>query len=213
MLAVGLTCGVAFVLLAVKASGGQPNRVDRELADLLTASPGSRTFRVADAVSFGGSPVFVVLAAGALALFAWSHRHDLRLVALCVLAPGIAGLLQLATKEAVGPQHPVSFNPWYPGRSLAFPSGHATGAASIATLVVVLALTSALPRLGRAIAIAAATAYAVAVAVSRVVIDDHLAMDAIGGLLLGIAVTTVSAAIALRRSRATEQRSAPSVTT
>jgi membrane-associated phospholipid phosphatase len=202
LLAVGLTCGVAFAVLAVKVASNEPNRVDREMAELLTAVRGSVEFRAAEFVRLGGSPVFVVLAAGALALYAWSYRRDLRLVALCILAPAIAGLLQLVVKEMVGPRMPVTIDPWNLGRRLAFPSGHATGAAAIATLVVVLVLTSELPRARRSLLVTGAVVYAVAVSVSRVVMDDHLTMDAIGGLLLGTSITALAATVALRRSPA-----------
>jgi undecaprenyl-diphosphatase len=207
LLAIGLTCAAAFAVLAVEATSGQPNRLDREAADVLAASKGGVGFRVADLVSVGGSPVFVVLAAVGLAALVWFRRRDLRLAALCVLAPAVAGVLQLVAKELVGPQQPVWFNPWFPERALAFPSGHATGAASIATLVILLSLTSTRSRSQRAMATTVALVYVIAVAASRVVIDDHLAMDVIGGVLLGVAVTAIGGAVALphahvgRRSR------------
>lgn len=209
LIAVGLTCAAGFVVLAAEATSGAPNRIDRLGADVfMAASRYSKSYRLAEVVSIGGSPVFVVLAAIGLAALAWSLLHDRRLVALCIVAPAVAGLLQLATKHLVGPQRPLVVDPWFRDRTLAFPSGHATGAASIATVVVVLAYASAIPRSSRWAVVMLAVGYAVAVAASRVVLDDHLAMDAIGGLLLGVAVSALGGAVAIRHAHAVGARAA-----
>jgi membrane-associated phospholipid phosphatase len=210
LLTVGLLCAGIFVVLAGKASTGVPNRVDRAVADLLMASSGnSKSFRAADVVSIGGSPVFVVAAAIALAALVWTRRRDVRLAAWCVVAPAVAGLLQLVAKELVGPQQPVSYNP---DHVAAFPSGHATGAASIATLVIVLTFTTTMPRSRRVAVIAIAIAYPLAVSASRIVLDYHLTLDVVGGLLLGIAVTTLTGVLALHRAQPAERRAARSAT-
>jgi undecaprenyl-diphosphatase len=212
LLAVGTTSALAFVVLAVEAASGRPNRIDVELAHLLSATKSSVAFRMADVLSFGGSPIFVVVAAFALAVAVWRQRRDRALALLCVVAPGIAGLLQLGVKALVGPQQPVFFDPWFPDRTLAFPSGHATGAACIATLVIVLTLTSPMPSPRRRLVIGVAVLSAATVAASRVVIDDHLAMDALGGLLLGTAVASIGAALTVRTTPVVDRRRTPGLT-
>jgi membrane-associated phospholipid phosphatase len=208
-----LTCAVAFAVLSAEATSGVPNRLDRAAADLLVASShGTASFRLAEIVSIGGSPTFIVLAAGTLALLVWSRRRDPRLAALCLVAPAVAGVVQLLVKDLVGPQQPVSFNPLFSDHTTAFPSGHATGAASIAALVVVLAITAVVPRWRRAPVIAVAITYALAVAASRIVLDYHLAQDAVGGLLLGAAVVALTGVFALQWSQPVERHAARSAT-
>lgn len=209
LLGIGLTCTVIFVGVAAKATSGVPNRIDRAAADrLMASSETSVSYRVGHFFSAGGSPTFVALIAIGLAVVVWSRRWDLRLAAWCLLAPALAGVLELGAKNLVGPQQPVWFNRWFPEEALAFPSGHATGAASIATLVIVLAFTAQLRRSSRAAVIVVAAGYAVAVALSRVVIGYHLAMDAVGGLLLGTGVTALCGVIVLSRPLLVERRAA-----
>ncbi len=203
-LIVAVACGLAFLALAIDASAGRPNGLDRTLADLLAARPATRPYHLADLVSLGGSPLFVALAASALALLAWRRRHDLRLVALCLSAPVVAGLLQVVTKHLVGPQAPARVNPWFL-QHLVFPSGHAVGASVVATLTIVFVLTSPTTTFRRCVVVVAAVLYATAVATSRIVLDSHLAMDVIGGLLLGTAVTTFGAVLAVARSSVDHQ--------
>jgi membrane-associated phospholipid phosphatase len=182
-------------VLAVKVANSDPNRIDRALARLLTAPRPSTAFRVSADLSAGGSTAFVVVAAAVLAVAAWWRWRDVRLVALCLLAPAAAGLLELATKHAVGVRRPVSADLWG-ARRFGFPSGHATGAAALATLVVLLVIHSELPRRRQAVWIVVAIAFALTVSVSRIVVDDHLAMDAVGGILLGVGtVATVGAVV------------------
>ena len=146
-------------------------------------------------MSFGGSVTFTLLAAVVLASLVWWRRRDLRLVALCVLAPVVAGVLQLVTKELVGPHLPVEIPRWYPQRRLVFPSATRTGAATIASLVVVLVLTSGIRRTWRVALVLAAACFALGVGLSRIVADVHLTTDVAGGLLLGTAVAALGTAL------------------
>jgi undecaprenyl-diphosphatase len=198
--AVGLLGGGAFAILAVKVSRSDPNRVDRAVERLLAAPRASTVFDVFTTLSLGGTPFFVGGAALVLAGLAWWRTRDLRWAAFCILAPTAAGLLELATKQIVGRRRPVSAELWGE-RRFGFPSGHATGAAALATVVVLLALVWGLPRRRRQCVIALAVAFAITVSVSRIVVDDHLTMDSIGGLLLGASASALVGAIALRSRR------------
>jgi undecaprenyl-diphosphatase len=194
---VGLGSAGAFSILAVKVSRSDPNRIDRAVARLLTAPRASTSFHVFTDLSLGGTSVFVAVGAVALACLTWWRSRDARLTALCLVAPAVAGLLEVAAKEVIGRRRPVSADLWGAKR-FGFPSGHATGAAALATLVVVLVVVLHVPRSWRRMISVAAVAFALTVSLSRIVVDDHLTMDSVGGLLLGTSTTAVGAAIALR---------------
>jgi undecaprenyl-diphosphatase len=175
-------------LLLSSSPGG--NLVDDRAADMLTASDGSRAYRLAGHVSALGSVGAVIVLAVALAAVCWWRTKDPALTALCLLAPAFAALTQWILKHLVQRRAPGRE---VPSSALSFPSGHATGAWAIAAAAIVVAAAALTPGWSRRIVVAAVCAGALAVSVARVVAGDHYITDVIAGALLGVAVTLLLA--------------------
>lgn len=128
----------------------------------------------------------VVVAATAALLALGAMRRDWFLIALSALAPLTAGLLcEVVAKPLI--------DRWK-GTSPAFPSGHATLAAAIATLVVIAYLCGRL----QWPSVAFAAAFAAVVSSAVVLTGSHYLTDAIGGAALGVAsVCGMAAALAV----------------
>jgi membrane-associated phospholipid phosphatase len=145
-----------------------------------------------------GSPQFVGAAVVALALWRIAKR-DLTAAAVAVLAPVLAGALtELVAKPLIGRRIGT-------GGAFAFPSGHVTGAAALAAVVVALAVR----QWGRRAAWVALPAALLPLGVSAGVVHSgfHYATDALGGIAMGFAavllVVVAISAVEDRRSRAT----------
>jgi membrane-associated phospholipid phosphatase len=85
----------------------------------------------------------------------------------------------------------------------AFPSGHATNAAGLATVVVIVCwpLLARLRRIGRIALVVGAIAYALTVGFTRVASGVHWPSDVLGGWLFAVATVTAIAAVALPSHR------------
>lgn len=133
-----------------------------------------------------GLPLAAAAAVALLAAVAWSRR-DHRAVALCLAGPVLAVVLtDLVLKPLVDRHH---------GAALAYPSGHATGAAAVATLAVLLLHRW---RGWRAAALSTPLALAlpVVMGVALVRLAFHYPTDVVGGTAMGVA-TVVAVAAAL----------------
>jgi len=122
------------------------------------------------------SPAVGVVAALALASVAWARRD--RLGAVLCLAPVLAVVItELVAKPLVDRRL---------GPGLAFPSGHATTAAAVVALVVLLAHRHR-GWMGVARVAGPAVAFLAVVAAALVRLGYHYPTDVVGGIAVGIA--------------------------
>lgn len=180
-------------------SGGRIDlALDGRLADRLSTHG-----RLLDALSQLGSPQFVVAASALLALLATS-LHWWRGVAFSLLGAPLAGAVTHVLLKPFVSSHAPD------GRSLAFPSGHTTGAFGVALVLTVLLL----PRAGsptvlrtalRLLLGLVALSLAAGTAISVVALGFHRTTDAVGGfataILVVLAVAGVLDLAAGRRAR------------
>ena len=89
-------------------------------------------------------------------------------------------------KRLVARSRPLLDDPVSSASGLSYPSGHSSGAAVLA-LVLVLLLRRRLGRRGRWTAVVVGVAYAGALGLSRVWLGVHYPTDVLGGWLLGTA--------------------------
>ena len=144
----------------------------------------ARAFGSRDALVVG----LCVLVAGSLVL-----RRGRTAVVVLLTLPGAGALTERVLKPLVTMSAPSNSHPGYP-------SGHATGAAALATTVLLLLLPQA-PSAGRQIGRgllrlvtgAVVVALAAATAVAVVALDTHNAASALGGCLVACAVVLIVA--------------------
>ena len=121
-----------------------------------------------------------------LAVLAWLARRRAWPVAVWVLAAVVLiGPLTYLLKELFGRIRPDFDAGGARLDSLSYPSGHASGIATLVTVALVLAWP-VLSRRGRRIALVAGVAAAVLVGATRMWLGVHYLSDVIGGWALGI---------------------------
>ena len=184
--AAGAAAGVT--ALGVAVSGG---RTASPIDDaLLTAAGGAssdgRTTGLI--IDFFGEPAGVLLL-GALLVGICVLANRWRLALLTVAAQGVIGALGLLLKPLVDRQIHGSF--------LAYPSGHAAGAAAFAMVIGLLlsGLRDRGPWAGMLIVIGITTAVGLVAAWAQTILAAHYASDAIGGFLLALAVVPLLALV------------------
>lgn len=126
-------------------------------------------------ISFA-SPAVAVVTALVLAALAWVRRDRLGTV-LCLTPLMAVAITELVAKPLVDR---------HLGSTLAFPSGHATAAAALAALVVVMAHRHG-GWTGAARVAAPAIAFLVVVAAALVRLRYHYPTDVVGGVAVGVA--------------------------
>ncbi len=179
---------LAFVALSVVCFHQVgPTGLDSFLLHGYRPNPASVLFRVAKVLTGFGSPgAVVVLACVAASLLWWRFRSTVWAVT-SVLAPGLAGISEATLKVIIGRPRPVAAALTGEAGN-GFPSGHTTGFAALAFIVVfaLLDLWGRDAHRNRALLIAAgATA---AMAVTRVLVGAHYPTDVIAGAILGYLV-------------------------
>jgi undecaprenyl-diphosphatase len=180
LLAIAAGCLAVFAVLAVLVWHAQsPIALDDAIATI-GRSPDVLLHRLA----FLGSLQFVITALIATATVAYTRR-DYWGVVICAVGPALAGVVALVAKHVI--DRPI-------GSAQGYPSGHATMAAALAAVIVVIAY-----RLGGAWAAAflavAAAVIPVLVSVAVVRIGWHYPTDVIGGVALGVGFVTGTAAV------------------
>ncbi|WP_214322715.1 phosphatase PAP2 family protein [Nonomuraea sediminis] len=129
-----------------------------------------------------------------IALAAWTlYRGAPRLAAWAITTITVGGLLALLLKIVVARARPVLPDPVALAPGDSFPSGHAANA-TLGAGVIVLLLLPALPRWGRRVAWAVAWLLVLSVGYTRVALGVHWVSDVLGGIVLGAAVVTATAA-------------------
>ena len=185
IVAIALLClGGAWVAL----SGGEPFALDTAWHGAVAVAPGSVTYYLAAALATIGSSIGIgicvaVAAAALLLLRRWSD-------AVAVVASALIGVAcSEGLKMLVARPRPIDALLHPPGSS--YPSGHAMGAAMLATaLVFVLFAVVRSPRL-RALIVTTATVWTLLMMWSRTALHVHWLSDTVAGALLGWAVAVL----------------------
>lgn len=172
-------------------------RVSAAAEDAVQGSPGLLV--AARVLTYLGDPVLVTLATAVVAVVLLRRGRTRPAVFLVV---GRAGslLLSQVTKTAVGRSRPSFEDPVASAFGASFPSGHALGGTVFWTTLA-LVLLPLLPRSRRRLLLPAALLVALVVCATRVLLGVHYLSDVTAGLVLGLAWTSVCAALfALWRS-------------
>jgi len=162
-----------WVSSALRFEGGGGTGVN--VLQVLTA-PGLSVFR------------FVLLAPVAI-LFAVRDRR--RVAGFIVLAALAVGPLTSLMKELVGRARPTADDPLLAAGGLSFPSGHSSGAATLAGILLVV-LWPVLAHRWKPWLIGGVTVLALTVAWTRIALGVHYLSDVAAGLALGAVVVLIS---------------------
>ncbi len=161
---------------ALRFDGGGSTGVD--VLQVLTA-PGLSVFRL------------VIL----LPLAVWyAVRREFRVTGFILVAAVVVGPLTTLLKELVGRVRPTADDPLVAADGLSFPSGHSSGAATLAGILLVL-LWSVVNHRWRVWLAGALVLAATCVAWTRIALGVHYLSDVLGGLSLGAAVVLASMAV------------------
>ncbi|MBV9252673.1 MAG: phosphatase PAP2 family protein [Actinobacteria bacterium] len=193
-LALGLLAVVLVIGVRVAHTTG-PLHVDR-LGERVVDTPNiPHTRRAFRGLVWLGSPEFVAAAVAVLALWR-AVRRDLLGATAALVAPLLAVVLtELVAKPLIGRRLSSA------GHSFAFPSGHVTGAAALAALIMALAVRE----WGRRAVWLAVPAVLLPLGVSAGVVRAgfHYPTDALGGIAMGfsavLAVVVLCSAFEDRR--------------
>ena len=187
---------VLVVALSIVFFHARSNRLDSRIARELVAHLGPSWRSALFELS---RPVIALALLGLLVIAALlSGRSDVAVLAIA--GPSIAlGITELVLKPLVG-RH------WLNSASLSFPSGHETGVASAAIVLLVASCQLRLRAWHRALTVAVLTTWVVLAAVGLVRRPVHYATDTIGAVALSAAVVLT---IALVIDRAAAGRAWP----
>lgn len=210
-------CAVVFVVLAVRFAGtSAPGRFDRAVDNRLMLHVGGfqlgfAHLRLADVLVNLGNPWLIGMMSLVIASLMFGLRRW-RAALLALLAAPVAGVCtEWLFKPLVDRRLFAS--------GFAFPSGHTTGAFSVAFLIALLMLGDQVPRLSRAMRIlasAVALVLALGTAVGLVASHYHYTTDTIGGACvalvvvggLAVVIDAVASRLSVRRpARPLENRS------
>jgi len=172
-------CACGLVLLAVAIyKVGLVERLDADLLQRLVVRRDSGTFTVADAFAHMADPLPLIVMLTAVCGLAASLGRRREAVAAVVVVAGANLTTQVLKVLLAHPRYQPflgEHQPW----STAFPSGHATAAASIAVALLLVA-----PVRLREIAGLLGMAFVAVVSGSVVALEWHYPSDVVGGILI-----------------------------
>ena len=172
-------CAVALALLVIVAYGFSPfERLDARTIVFLSLTPQSPSYRLAEGIAQLANPLPLLALLAAVCAFALSLGRRREAVAAVAVVAGANLTTQVLKVVLAHPRYQPYAGyrePW----ENAFPSGHATAAASVA-----VALMLAAPRGMRPLATAAGLAFFAADGVSVVALEWHYPSDVVGGALI-----------------------------
>ncbi|MFQ1000873.1 phosphatase PAP2 family protein [Modestobacter sp. SSW1-42] len=178
---------------AVAAGAGPVLRLDRSVGAALYAGDdrsGLREVVLQVATAPGSSAVRAVVF---LSVLVWLVRRRAWPTAGWVLvATALVGPLTTGLKELLGRPRPQFAEGGAELSSLSFPSGHASGVATLVTVGLVLGWPRLAPS-GRRWALVAGVALALLVGCTRLWLGVHFASDVVGGWALGVAWSLLTA--------------------
>jgi undecaprenyl-diphosphatase len=175
-LAVALLAAALFAgMSAYYTDHSAPGRMDTASYDALAGCPAWLAHLLAD---IGGPEPVTLATVLIVVLLVLQHRP--RGVALAVLTPTASSVF---TEWVIKPLVHRTY-----GGTLAFPSGHASGAWSVALVIVVLVLRSRLRETAKIAVSLAAFVIAAAACIGLVADDYHYLTDTIGSAVLCVAV-------------------------
>jgi undecaprenyl-diphosphatase len=157
-----------------------PGRLDRHLDDEIQRRVAGHSHLLVKVIDLADPGSIIVICALLCALFLLMNRT--RLAFLAVLGPALAGGLVDLVLKPLFDRHL--------GSSLAFPSGHTAGTASVALVVIIAMIGPSRlpwPFAIRWLIAAAATASVPVIAIALVGGGYHYATDTLGGLLVAVA--------------------------
>jgi membrane-associated phospholipid phosphatase len=190
----GLLLGlVALLGRAVAVQAGPLLRLDRAVSSALYAGDdrsGLHEAVLQVATAPGSSAVRAVVVLPVLVVLA--RRRAWRTAGWVLTATALVGPLTTAIKELVGRARPQFADGGARLDSLSFPSGHASGIATLVTVGLLLAWPRLSPA-GRRGALAAGVALALLVGCTRMWLGVHFLSDVVGGWALGVAWTLLVA--------------------
>jgi membrane-associated phospholipid phosphatase len=185
----GCALVVAVLGVAVAAHATPLLQLDRAVSDALYAGDGrsrllEALLQVVTAPGLSASRAVVLLP-----VLAWLVvRRAWRTAVWVLVAAGLVGPLTTALKELVGRSRPQFTDGGARYVSLSFPSGHASGIATLVTVVLVLAWPLLAPA-ARRWWLAAGVALALLVGLSRMWLGVHFLSDVVGGWAFGLGWT------------------------
>jgi membrane-associated phospholipid phosphatase len=191
---VGVAIAIIGALTALVWHHRGPIALDRVLLHGYVPHEHSMVFRATKVATDLGSPGVVIVVAFAAAAVVWRRRRSLIEASMCVLAPGIGGVVESTAKIIVDRTRPMTAA--LTGESgVGFPSGHATGFTALAlTLVFVFAKPDS--PTSRRVAAVVAVILSVLMGVSRVIVGAHYPTDAMAGVLLGFVIAELTQLLA-----------------
>lgn len=172
-------CACGLVLLAIAIyKVGVIERLDADLLGRLVIDRGTGTFRVANLFAHMADPLPLVVMLVAVCGLAFSLGRKREAVAAVVVVAGANLTTQVLKVLLAHPRYQPFLGESQP-LSTAFPSGHATAAASIAVALLLVA-----PVRLREIAGLLGMALVAVVSGSVVVLEWHYPSDVVGGILI-----------------------------
>lgn len=202
-LAAWLACAGALILLALVAYGiDAAQHADATLLAKLIARQDSSAWSVANAIAHLADPApLLALLALACGIALWRGRPVDAVAAITVVL-GASVTTEVLKVLLAHPRYQAVLGHHQLG-PIAFPSGHATAAASI-----VIAFVFVVPRRMKLVVALLGAGFVAAVGFSVLVIAWHYPSDVLGGILVaagwGFAVLAATRAIGPRRSRSAD---------